>query len=83
MRVDVEVGRSGGPGMARENGIERFFRRPLGFGLSETRPPSGRGVGSGFLIDRSGNIVTNSHVVAKATKVTVVFSPTAASCRPR
>ena len=38
------------------------------------QPGPGRGTGSGFLIDTQGNILTNSHVVENATKVTVVFS---------
>ena len=40
-----------------------------GFGLHQ-----GRGEGSGVVIDRSGIIVTNNHVVENATKVTVVFN---------
>jgi S1-C subfamily serine protease len=39
------------------------------FGLRQ-----GRGSGSGVVIDPSGIIVTNSHVVENATKVTVVFN---------
>jgi S1-C subfamily serine protease len=34
----------------------------------------GQGVGSGFILDEAGHIVTNNHVVARATRVTVVFS---------
>lgn len=37
------------------------------FGLTET------GAGSGFILDDQGHIVTNQHVVAEATWVTVVF----------
>jgi S1-C subfamily serine protease len=33
----------------------------------------GRGAGSGFIIDEQGHIVTNNHVVAGATQVTVIF----------
>jgi len=33
----------------------------------------GSGAGSGFVIDEAGHIVTNQHVVAEATLVTVVF----------
>jgi 2-alkenal reductase len=34
---------------------------------------SGTGVGSGFVVDDQGHIVTNNHVVAQATRVTAVF----------
>jgi 2-alkenal reductase len=34
---------------------------------------SGAGVGSGFVVDDQGHIVTNNHVVAQATRVTAVF----------
>ncbi len=41
------------------------------------KPATGRkivSVGSAFIIDPSGYIVTNSHVVARATKITVIFA---------
>jgi Do/DeqQ family serine protease len=52
-----------------------FFRRF--FGDSTPTPPSDRvqrGVGSGFVIDGKGLILTNAHVVNKADGVTVSFS---------
>jgi 2-alkenal reductase len=34
---------------------------------------SGQGAGSGFILDETGHIVTNNHVVADARQITVIF----------
>ena len=45
---------------------------PFDFGFPQQQ--QGEATGSGFMIDRSGTILTNAHVVAGATRVTVKFA---------
>jgi serine protease Do len=54
-----------------EDPFEEFFRRFFG-----DRPPPGqqRSLGSGFIISEDGYIITNSHVVGDADKITVRLS---------
>jgi len=55
---------------------------PFGNGNGNNGNPNGRGqgqgvaeaLGSGFVYDAQGDIVTNNHVVAGATKITVTFA---------
>lgn len=58
---------------APDDPLFEFFRRfmaPLGAGEAQ-REFRSRGVGSGFVIDAQGHVLTNAHVVAGADNVTV------------
>ena len=62
-----------------DNNIPPIFRRFFDFrgggeGFGGPNPSPTHGVGSGFILDTSGNIVTNRHVIQGATKVTVTFN---------
>ncbi len=60
--------------------FEEFFRRRgegQGQGQGQAQPPQQRrsnSLGSGFVIDPAGVIVTNNHVIADASEVTVIFT---------
>ena len=78
VRVNVEMGATRGvtrgespdvPGLG--DPLERLFRFGP-FGSPEEAPPeTRRAVGSGFVFDEKGHIMTNAHVVEHVTKVTV------------
>jgi S1-C subfamily serine protease len=52
----------------RADVVQAAQASPFDFGQPEQR---GQATGSGFVIDRSGNIITNAHVIEGAVKVTV------------
>jgi serine protease Do len=72
VNVDVQskVGRRGGPrgpGGTPDDFMERFFGQQGRGG----REPVRQGAGSGFIIDPSGLVVTNNHVVENAVSIRV------------
>jgi len=69
---------SGGNGNGNDNQVPPFFRHFFQFGPGGgggmPAPGPAHGVGSGFIVDTSGDVVTNRHVVQGATKVTVTMN---------
>jgi serine protease Do len=71
---------NGGPGAGGNGNLQDFFNRFFGgpnggqgfqFGEPEDQPSAS--LGSGVVVDKNGYILTNNHVVEKATKITVKF----------
>src|SRR6266849_5236968 len=54
--------------------FERFFGSPFGGGPPTTGPRKSYSLGSGVVVDKNGYIITNNHVVEKATRVQVKFN---------
>jgi serine protease Do len=59
------------PRVVSEDPIAQMFRRQFGLGRPSTRPETQRGLGSGFLVNKLGIVLTNNHVVAGADEVWV------------
>lgn len=56
--------------------MERYFREFFGRGFPEGRDgpaPEARSLGSGFIIDPDGYVVTSNHVIEKAKEVTITL----------
>ena len=65
------------PGSPFEEFFEEFFknRRGQGEAPAPNRPPRRvNSLGSGFVIDASGVVVTNNHVIADAEEIHVIFT---------
>ncbi len=63
--VNIQAERRAQPRSGKQSPFEEFFGR--------RHPPRGEASGTGFVISKDGYIVTNNHVVEKATRVTVTF----------
>jgi serine protease Do len=61
-----------GPGAPFDDLFEEFFKRRGMPNMPRQRKSSS--LGSGFVIDASGIVVTNNHVIADANEVTVIFT---------
>ncbi|MEA2876497.1 MAG: serine protease Do [Hyphomicrobiales bacterium] len=65
------------PGSPFEEFFEEFFKNRRGQGENKGAPQGPRRVnslGSGFVIDAEGLVVTNNHVIADADEISVVFN---------
>src|SRR5580693_2263239 len=90
VRIEVEIGAPHGgvgprgrmpndeDGGGDDNEVPPFFRHFFQFGPGGgggmPEPGPQHGVGSGFIIDTNGDVITNRHVVQGATKVTVTMN---------
>ena len=59
------------PRVVVEDPMMQMFRRQFGLGPPSARPETQRGLGSGFVINKNGVVLTNNHVVAGADEVWV------------
>ena len=69
----VEPRRQRGRGSPPEESFEEFFEEFLDEDENRNPPRQSVSLGSGFVIDPTGYIVTNDHVIGEAEQVTVTF----------
>jgi S1-C subfamily serine protease len=58
----------------RSAAMDEYFRRFFGDGPSAPRDRTQRSLGSGVIVDASGSVVTNHHVIAEMTEVRVALA---------
>src|SRR6201988_2132895 len=62
------------PGSPMEEFFDQFFKNKRGGGGNEQAPRRINSLGSGFIIDASGLVVTNNHVIADADEINVILN---------
>ncbi len=71
---DGDQGEGGGPDQNFQDFFNRFFGGQGGGGMPEQGDQMRESLGSGFIVDPRGYIITNNHVVEKADKIFVKLS---------
>ena len=62
------------PGSPMEEFFDQFFKNRRGGGGNEQTPRRINSLGSGFIIDPSGLVVTNNHVISDADEINVILN---------
>jgi serine protease Do len=62
------------PGSPMEEFFDEFFKNRRGQGDADRAPRRINSLGSGFIIDESGLVVTNNHVIADADEINVILN---------
>jgi serine protease Do len=62
------------PGSPMEEFFDEFFKNRRGQGDADRAPRRVNSLGSGFIIDASGLVVTNNHVIADADEINVILN---------
>ena len=62
------------PGSPFEEFFDDFFKNRRGKGGGDLMPHKTNSLGSGFIVDTSGVVVTNNHVIADADEINVILN---------